>query len=81
MPTWTRSRSRSICIVLGRKTAEGFVPAWASRPEGEPEVNPTAFGGGMPVFGKLDANRRFRLVGAQPFDCGIVALHYQPHGS
>lgn len=25
------------CIVLGRKLAEGFIPAWASRPEGEPE--------------------------------------------
>lgn len=141
------------CIVLGRKTAEGFIPAWASRPEDEPEalidwinntpkvvisntlttspwenavvagggivetvnqlkaqsggdliaygggtlvssliannllddlylfVNPTAFGGGMPVFGKLDTGRRFRLVGAQPFDCGITALHYQPHAS
>ncbi|HMG41969.1 MAG TPA: dihydrofolate reductase family protein [Acidimicrobiales bacterium] len=141
------------CIVLGRKTAEGFIPAWESRPDDEPEaltdwindtpkvvisntlttspwdnavvaggdivetvnelkarpggdliaygggtlvssliadnlvddlylfVNPTAFGGGMPVFGPLDANRRFRLVGAQPFDCGIIALHYQPHPS
>jgi dihydrofolate reductase len=26
------------CIVLGRKTAEGFIPAWAARPEGEPDV-------------------------------------------
>ncbi len=25
------------CIVLGRKTAAGFIPAWASRPEDEPE--------------------------------------------
>lgn len=130
------------CIVLGRKTAEGFIPAWASRPEDEPEalvdwinstpmvvisdtlttspwenvvvaggdivetvnqlkaqpggdliaygggtlvssliannliddlylfVNPTAYGGGMPVFGKLDTNRRFRLVAGKPFDCG-----------
>jgi dihydrofolate reductase len=24
-------------IVLGRKLAEGFIPAWESRPEGEPE--------------------------------------------
>ena len=23
------------CIVLGRRLAEGFIPAWASRPEGE----------------------------------------------
>jgi dihydrofolate reductase len=141
------------CIVLGRKTAEGFIPAWESRPEDEPEalidwinntpkvvisntltsspwenaavaggdivetvnqlkaqsggdliaygggtlvsslianslvdelylfVNPIAIGGGMPVFGHLDSNRRFRLVGAQPFDCGIIALHYQPHAS
>jgi dihydrofolate reductase len=26
------------CIVLGRKTAEGFIPAWESRPEDEPEA-------------------------------------------
>jgi dihydrofolate reductase len=44
-------------------------------------VNPIAIGGGMPVFGNLDTGRRFRLVGAQPFDCGITALHYQPHAS
>ena len=141
------------CIVLGRKTAEGFIPAWASRPDDEPEaltdwinntpkvvisntlttspwenavvagggivetvnglkaqpggdliaygggtlvssslannlvddlylfVNPTAIGAGMPVFGKLDTGRRFRLVGAQRFDCEITALHYQPHAS
>src|SRR5256885_4306850 len=25
-------------IVLGRKTAEGFIPAWAGRPEGEPDA-------------------------------------------
>ncbi len=139
------------CIVLGRKTAEGFIPGWASGQEDEPQalidwinntpkvvisntlttspwentvvaggdivetvnqlkaqsggdliaygggtlvssviannlvddlylfVNPTAIGDGMPVFGHLDTNRRFRLAGAQPFDCGIVALHYQPH--
>jgi dihydrofolate reductase len=141
------------CIVLGRRTAEGFIPAWASRPEDEPQalidwinstpkvvisntlttspwedvvvaggdivetvnqlkaqpggdliaygggtlvssllanklvdelylfVNPIVFGGGMPVFGKHDINRRFRLIGAQAFDCGIVAIHYQPHAS
>jgi len=139
------------CIVLGRKTAEGFIPGWASGQEDEPQalidwinntpkvvisntlttspwentvvaggdivetvnqlkaqaggdliaygggtlvssviannlvddlylfVNPTAIGDGMPVFGHLDTSRRFRLDGAQPFDCGIVALHYQPH--
>ena len=44
-------------------------------------VNPTAIGDGMPVFGHLDTTRRFRLVGAQPFDCGITALHYQPHAT
>jgi dihydrofolate reductase len=25
------------CMVLGRKLAEGFIPAWAARPEGEPQ--------------------------------------------
>lgn len=25
------------CIVLGRKLAEGFIPAWAAQPDGEPQ--------------------------------------------
>ncbi|MGH8881767.1 MAG: dihydrofolate reductase family protein [Stackebrandtia sp.] len=137
-------------IVLGRKLAEGFIPAWAARPEGENEasidfmnntprivvsssltespwenatiaggeltetigklksasggdiityggstlvtdliardlldelnlfVNPTATGGGLPVFGNTGANKRLRLVEAKPFDCGITALKYAP---
>jgi dihydrofolate reductase len=140
------------CIVLGRKLAEGFIPAWASGPEGEDQasidmmnntpkvvisnsltespwenavvaggdlaetvgqlkgqpggdliaygggtlvrgliakglldelylfVNPTAIGAGMPVFGS-DARQPLHLVTAQPFDCGITALHYEPKRS
>ncbi|GAA4536293.1 MULTISPECIES: dihydrofolate reductase family protein [Nonomuraea] len=136
-------------IVLGRKLAEGFIPAWASRPEGEDEesidwmndtpktvisnsltespwenatvaggdlteiieglkaepggdlivygggtlvssliaaglvdelhlfVNPTSIGAGMPVF-PADAYHRFRVAGTRTFDCGILALHYEP---
>jgi dihydrofolate reductase len=138
------------CIVLGRKLAEGFIPAWASRPEGEDPatidwmnntpkvvisssltqspwenasvaggdvaetvnrlkaqaggdliaygggtlvasliaadlldelhlfVNPTALGGGMPVFGRPKTYKRFRVVAATPFECGIVAMHLEP---
>jgi dihydrofolate reductase len=138
------------CIVLGRKLAEGFIPAWASGPEGEDQasidqmnntpkvvisntltespwknavvaggdlaeivnklkaqpggdmiaygggtlvrdliakglldelhlfVNPVAIGDGMPVFPRLDAHHRLRLVTARPFDCGITALHLEP---
>jgi dihydrofolate reductase len=44
-------------------------------------VNPVAIGVGRPVFGDLETHRRFRLAGARPFDCGIVALHYQAHVS
>jgi dihydrofolate reductase len=141
------------CIVLGRKLAEGFIPAWASGPEGETQesidwmnntprvvisntltespwdnavvaggdlaetvnqlkakpggdmiaygggtlvanliakdlldelhlfVNPTAIGAGMPVFPNLGAHQRLRLVTAQPFDCGITALRYEPKRS
>jgi dihydrofolate reductase len=139
-------------IVLGRRLAEGFIPAWAAGPEGEtqeaidwmnsrakvvisnsltespwPEanaviangdlaatitelkgrpggdliaygggtlvtsliaeglldelhlfVNPSAIGAGMPVFPNLDANQPLHLVTAQPFDCGITALHLEP---
>lgn len=141
------------CIVLGRKLAEGFIPAWAAGPEGETQesidwmnntpkvvisntltqspwenavvaggdlaetvnklkaqpggdmisygggtlvsdliakglldelhlfVNPTAIGAGMPVFPNLGAHQRLRLVAAQPFDCGITALHFEPKRS
>ena len=141
------------CIVLGRKLAEGFIPAWASGPEGEDQasidkmnhtpkvvisntltespwenavvaggdlaetvnrlkaepggdmiaygggtllsnliakglldelhlfVNPTALGAGMPVFPNLGASQQLRLVAAQPFDCGITALQFEPKRS
>jgi dihydrofolate reductase len=137
-------------IVLGRKLAEGFIPAWAAGPEGEDQaaidwmnttpkvvisrtltdspwenaivvggelteavhelkarpggdlityggstlataliaeglldelhlfVNPVAIGIGMRVFANSEAYERLRLVDAQPFDCGIIAMHYQP---
>lgn len=137
------------CIVLGRHLAEGFIPHWASQPEGEDKasidkindthkvvisntltespwentdvaggdlaeivnqlkaqpggdmiaygggtlvsalianglldelhlfVNPTAIGAGMPVFGS-DSYQQLRLVTAQPFECGITALHFAP---
>ncbi len=144
-------------IVLGRNLAEGFIPAWASRSEGDPEgedresidwmnntpkvvisntltespwentviaggdlaetvnqlkaqpggdliaygggtlvsdliakglldelhlfVNPTAIGAGMPVFPNLGAHQQLRLIAAQPFDCGITALHFDPKRS
>ncbi|WP_433246975.1 dihydrofolate reductase family protein [Streptosporangium sp. CA-135522] len=141
------------CIVLGRKLAEGFIPTWASQPEGEDKeaidwmnntpkvvisdsltespwenatvaggdlaetvnrlkaqpggdmitygggtlvssliakglldelhlfVNPTAIGTGMPVFANIGAYQRLSLVTAQPFDCGITALRFEPKRS
>lgn len=38
-------------------------------------------GAGMPVFANVDAYQQLRLVGAQPFDCGITALHFEPKRS
>jgi dihydrofolate reductase len=141
------------CIVLGRKLAEGFIPAWAAGPEGEDQasidwmnntpkvvisntltespwenavvrggdlaaivnelkdqpggemiayggstlvsnliaedlldelhlfVNPAAIGAGLPVFPNREAPRQLRLVNAQPFDCGITAMHFEPQRS
>lgn len=141
------------CILLGRRLAEGFIPAWAAGPEGEDQasidfmnntpkvvvsdsltespwenatvaggdlaetvrglkerpggdiityggstlvgnliagelldelhlfVNPVALGSGLPVFPDTGAHRRFRLVDTRPFDCGIVALHFEPRRS
>jgi dihydrofolate reductase len=138
------------CIVLGRKLAEGFIPAWQAGPPGEDQasidkmndtpkvvisntltdspwenavvaggdlaatinglkgqpggdmiaygggtlvsglivndlldefhlfVNPAALGAGMPVFPNRSAHQRLRFVTAQPFECGITALHYEP---
>jgi dihydrofolate reductase len=140
-------------IVLGRKLAEGFIPAWESGPEGETQeaidwmnntpkvvfsntltespwrnaevaggdlaqvvnrlkaeqggdmiaygggtlvssligaglldelhlfVNPTAIGGGLPVFPNVGGHQRLRLVTARPFDCGVTVLHYEPNNS
>jgi dihydrofolate reductase len=44
-------------------------------------VNPTAIGAGMPVFGRDTRQQQLRLVTAQPFDCGITALHFEPRRS
>ncbi|MFJ6216979.1 dihydrofolate reductase family protein [Streptomyces sp. NPDC092296] len=44
-------------------------------------VNPTALGSGRPVFPDTGARRRFRLVSAHPFACGITALHLAPERS
>ncbi|AUS81117.1 deaminase [Actinoalloteichus sp. AHMU CJ021] len=41
-------------------------------------VNPVAIGAGLPVFPPLAEYQRLRLVTAQPFDCGITALRYEP---
>jgi dihydrofolate reductase len=42
-------------------------------------VNPTATGGGMPVFPQ-GASTRFRTAAVTPFRCGITAVHLQPAG-
>lgn len=137
-------------IVLGRKLAEGFIPAWEAGPPGEDQkaidtmnntpkvvvsnsltespwknavvaggdlaeivnglksqpggdiivyggstlvcnltaqglidelhllVNPTAIGTGLPVFPNADGPQRLNLVAATPFDCGIIAMHFEP---
>jgi dihydrofolate reductase len=44
-------------------------------------INPVAIGGGMPVFDHPDTYRRFRLLDARAFECGITALKYAPHSS
>ncbi|MBL7498549.1 dihydrofolate reductase family protein [Frankia sp. CNm7] len=141
------------CIVLGRRLAEGFIPAWESRPEGEDEatidwmnntprvvvsktltaspwknatiaggdlvetvnelksrpggdliayggsglvtsliaadlldelhlfVNPVAIGAGIPVFPTTGGHKRFDVVAARPFECGITVLRLEPKRS
>ncbi|MFX0577268.1 dihydrofolate reductase family protein [Nocardia nepalensis] len=39
-------------------------------------VNPAAIGAGLPVFGS--GTKRFDLVSATAFECGVTELHYRP---
>lgn len=41
-------------------------------------VNPAAIGKGLVIFKDTESTQALTLVKATPFDCGIVALHYQP---
>ncbi|MFB4318105.1 dihydrofolate reductase family protein [Actinomadura sp. 21ATH] len=41
-------------------------------------VDPAAIGAGIPVFPSTGAKHRFRLASSRTFDCGILALHYEP---
>ncbi len=41
-------------------------------------INPAAIGNGMAIFKELESKQALTLVKANTFDCGIVALHYQP---
>lgn len=43
-------------------------------------VNPSAIGAGLPVF-PGGGKKRFRLVSATPFDCGVTALRLEPKGA
>lgn len=44
-------------------------------------VNPSAIGNGMALFKDIESTQALTLVKATPFECGIVALHYQPKQS
>ncbi len=41
-------------------------------------INPAAIGTGMPVFSELESIRKLRLVRSEAYDCGIVAVNYEP---
>ena len=41
-------------------------------------VNPASIGAGMPVFGNPGEYQKFQVVGAQLFECGILALRLEP---
>ncbi len=40
-------------------------------------VNPAVIGSGLSIFSELDSKRNLKLVSSTPFDCGIVAFHYE----
>lgn len=41
-------------------------------------INPVAIGCGMAIFEKSDDKQNMTLMNARSFECGIVALHYEP---
>jgi dihydrofolate reductase len=41
-------------------------------------INPVAIGNGMTIFKDLNEIQKFTLIKSVTFDCGIVALHYEP---
>lgn len=41
-------------------------------------VNPSAIGKGMAIFNSIDDKKKYNLVKATPFECGIVVLQYKP---
>ncbi len=41
-------------------------------------INPVAIGSGLTIFKALPGKQSLALVGSRAFDCGIVALHYEP---
>jgi dihydrofolate reductase len=41
-------------------------------------INPTAIGNGMTIFKELEDRLNLTLVKSKSFECGIVALHYEP---
>ncbi|MBC7827358.1 MAG: dihydrofolate reductase family protein, partial [Chitinophagaceae bacterium] len=41
-------------------------------------INPVALGSGLTIFQRLEKRLNLKLVYSRPFDCGIVAFHYQP---
>ena len=41
-------------------------------------INPTAIGNGMTIFKEISQKLNLKLMKANPFDCGIVVLCYEP---
>ena len=39
-------------------------------------VNPTVLGSGRSMFKDLGSNTNLKLLGAMPFDCGVVVIQY-----
>ncbi|MBD1851453.1 dihydrofolate reductase family protein [Leptolyngbya sp. FACHB-711] len=44
-------------------------------------INPVAIGNGMTIFRELDRRQDLTLVKSTSFECGIVALNYEPKRS
>jgi dihydrofolate reductase len=73
-----RKKGKDIIVYGGASFDSSLIKAGGLIDEYHLFVNPAAIGNGMTIFKDLKEMQKFNLVKSIAFDCGIVALHYEP---